>query len=302
MKKRVYLVILALICAIVLCACGCSHEEWIDADCDTPKTCAECGKTEGEPLGHAWQDATCEVAKHCETCGSVDGTPLGHKWEDADCVTVKTCTVCDKTEGEALGHAWLDATTEEPQTCERCALTEGERIITDPRFTTEACRHAFGEWHCTAAVTDEMIGLPGFGNFDCIVKIVLNPDSTMTLNVALADEEAFNASLVQYVVNVAYEELSSSGLSKEEIDQLVMDNYGVTMEEYAADAANSMDFNAIFAAFGMTGVYYIDGDSLYSGTSWDSLASDTVIFDGETMTLPNGLLTDESAVFTRVSQ
>lgn len=302
MKKRFYLIVLALICAMVLCACGCSHEEWIEADCDTPKTCAECGETEGEPLGHDWQDATCEVAKRCETCGSVDGQPLGHAWTDADCLTAKTCTVCDKTEGEALGHNWLDATTEDPQTCDRCALTEGERIVTDPRFTTDACRHAFGEWHCTATVSEDMIGLPGFGSFDCIVKIVLNPDSTMSLNVALADADAFNAALIQYVVNVSYEELSSSGLSKEEIDQLVMENYGMTMEEFAAEAAKTMDFNTMLAAFTMNGVYYIDGDKLYSGENWDSLAFDNAVFEGDTMTLPDGVLTPESAVFTRVSQ
>lgn len=302
MKKRFYLILLALICAMVLCACGCSHEEWIDADCDTAKTCAACGETEGEALGHSWQDATCETAKRCEACGTVEGEALGHRWTEADCLTAETCTVCGETGADALGHDWLDATTETPKTCERCALTEGDRIITDPRFTTDACRHAFGKWVCTLTITEDMLGLPGFGSFDSIITIDLNSDSTMALGVAIADEEVFNASLVQYIVDISYQELTATGMTKEEVDQLVQENYGMTMEQFAAEAAKTMDFNAMFDSFSMTGFYYIDGENLYCGSAWDALAPDTAIFDGDTMTLPNGVVTPECTVFTRVSQ
>ena len=81
-----------------------------------------------------------------------------------------------------------------------------------------------------------------------------------------------------------------------------MDTYGMTLEEFAADAAKSMDFNAIFEAFGMTGVYYIEGNTLYSGINWNNLAPDSVIIEGDTMTLPEGMLDMENVVFTRVSQ
>ena len=30
--------------------------DWVDADCDTPKTCSVCGETEGTTLGHDWSD------------------------------------------------------------------------------------------------------------------------------------------------------------------------------------------------------------------------------------------------------
>lgn len=302
MNKRVFLILLALCCMMVLSACGCSHEEWIEADCDTAKTCAECGETEGEPLGHSWLDATCDTAKRCQVCGSVDGTPLGHQWEEATCTTAKTCTVCSLVEGEALDHSWLYATTEAPKTCERCALTEGEKIVTDPRFTTAACQHAFGEWKTTIAVDETMLGLEGFGTFDSTVTINLNHDSTMSMKVSIADVEAFEAAMIQYIVDVSYQEFAAAGFSKEQAEQSVMDNYGMTLEEFAADAAKSMDFNAIFEAFGMTGVYYIEGNTLYSGINWNNLAPDSVIIEGDTMTLPEGMLDIENVVFTRVSQ
>ena len=217
MNKRVFLILLALCCMMVLSACGCSHEEWIEADCDTAKTCAECGETEGEPLGHSWLDATCDTAKRCQVCGSVDGTPLGHQWEEATCTTAKTCTVCSLVEGEALDHNWLYATTEAPKTCERCALTEGEKIVTDPRFTTAACQHAFGKWQTTIAVNETMLGLEGFGTFDSTVTITLNHDSTMSLKVSIADAEAFEAAMIQYIVDMSYQDFAASAANSSRV-------------------------------------------------------------------------------------
>ena len=62
---------------------GCGHEhKWTEATCTEPKTCTECGKTEGEPLGHKWKEATCTEAKTCSVCGETEGEPLGHKWKE----------------------------------------------------------------------------------------------------------------------------------------------------------------------------------------------------------------------------
>ena len=41
---------------------------WQDATCTTPKTCAVCGETEGEALGHSFMDCV------CERCGTIGGT------------------------------------------------------------------------------------------------------------------------------------------------------------------------------------------------------------------------------------
>jgi len=73
MKKRLTLIVLVLVCALALSACGCKHETWNEASCETPRTCADCGETEGEALGHTWAAATCETAKTCETCGKTEG-------------------------------------------------------------------------------------------------------------------------------------------------------------------------------------------------------------------------------------
>ncbi|MBR5536363.1 MAG: S-layer homology domain-containing protein [Clostridia bacterium] len=45
-------------------AAPCTHETWNDATCTTPKTCADCGATEGkaDPEAHSYVEGTCE---HC---------------------------------------------------------------------------------------------------------------------------------------------------------------------------------------------------------------------------------------------
>ncbi len=135
--KKLLILLLTLSVAFTLGAC-CLRHEWIDATCSEPKTCAKCGKTEGEALGHEWTDATCTEPKTCAKCGKTGGEALGHEWTDATCTEPKTCAKCGKTEGEALGHEWTDATCTEPKTCARCGETEGE-----------ALGHTAGEASCT---------------------------------------------------------------------------------------------------------------------------------------------------------
>lgn len=79
---------------------------WVDATTAAPKTCSECGATEGEPIDpstikHTWVAATCTTPKTCSVCGETEGELAEHKWRTADCVTPKTCSVCETTEGKA---------------------------------------------------------------------------------------------------------------------------------------------------------------------------------------------------------
>lgn len=68
-------------------ATECDHA-WVDADCDTPKTCSKCGATEGEALGHNWYAATCTTPKTCSVCNATEGEAAGHNYVNG------TCTVC----------------------------------------------------------------------------------------------------------------------------------------------------------------------------------------------------------------
>lgn len=98
---------------------------WKDPDCTHPKTCAICGKSQGNPLGHDWQEAGCDSPMVCDRCGELQGQILGHDWQDATCYTPQTCARCGKIQGEPLEHAWQEATYTEPSTCSHCGATRG---------------------------------------------------------------------------------------------------------------------------------------------------------------------------------
>ncbi len=127
MKRRILSVILVMILAFCLTACGCEHE-WKEATCTAPKTCSLCNATEGEVAAHQWQDANCIAPKTCKDCGATEGDVAGHVWEEATCTEAKTCTACGETEGEALGHTWADATCTEAKTCTVCSEKDGEAL------------------------------------------------------------------------------------------------------------------------------------------------------------------------------
>lgn len=101
MKKKLLLVLLTCMYVMVLTACGHEHT-WLEATCTAPKTCAECGETEGEVVEHVWTEATCAEAKKCSVCGETEGESLEHTWTEANYQQAKKCSVCEATEGEPL--------------------------------------------------------------------------------------------------------------------------------------------------------------------------------------------------------
>ena len=127
MKKKLRLGLFVGAIAFMLSGC-CFQHEWLEATCSTPKTCEECGKTEGDVLDHKWQEATCSAPKTCKICGETEGETLDHEWQEATCSTPKTCEICEETEGEGLNHEWQEATCSAPKTCALCGATEGESL------------------------------------------------------------------------------------------------------------------------------------------------------------------------------
>ena len=309
MKKRLLVLMLALICVMLLSACGCKHETWLDADCTTPKTCADCGETEGAPLGHSWLAATCENAKTCEICGEGTGETIGHKWTDAVCDMPKRCEFCGLKEGEALGHAWVDATTEEPKTCETCGLTEGERIITDERFTTAATADIQGVWFYDAHISsDTMYGeqdvIPDYVEFDITMQYILEfrIDGTMSYRHHLPEDSGLEDFMLLMAKESLYETLEAEGYSREEADEVMMERTGMTVDEYLAQSMESMeamDFNSILGMSAQKGVYYVEDGILYTSRSWTGYMLPTEFtLDENGLPMGRTALTEDPEIYT----
>lgn len=156
MKAR-SIILLAVLVALVMVFTSCdqldqffpdTHEHTFEeATCTSPKTCSECGATEGEALGHteeavAGKAATCTEAgltegKKCSVCNEVlvaqENIPaLGHKDEDGnfkcDVCAVGLCT--DHTPAEAVKENEVSSTCSQAGSYEsvvKCSVC-GEEI------------------------------------------------------------------------------------------------------------------------------------------------------------------------------
>lgn len=289
--KRLMLLAVLVLCTVLLTGCFCKHETWNDATCLTPKTCAECGETEGEALGHSWMAATCETPKTCEQCGQTDGEAKGHAWQAATCETPKTCSNCSLTEGEALGHDWQDATTELPKTCATCALTEGERIITDARFTTAATAELQGKWGLDIPMSAEDLGVAELAEPLTFVLIMdFGNDGTLKTYTTVADEKAFWNVIIDIYVDAMYAEFAAQGLNKDAADQAMMEAYGMGVEEYLQKAIEDVSINEmmedIMGDVSSQAVYYVENGKIYTGFSWaGTMEEDEFVLDGDTLTI-----------------
>ena len=162
------------------------HEHsWVDATCTAPKTCATCGETEGEALGHKYEgvvtDPDCTNGGYttytCSACGDqyvADQTDaLGHNYESVvtapTCTTggytTYTCSVCGGSyvadEVPALGHKSGEATREK-EVAPTCTA-EGS-------YESVVCCTV-----CHAELSREIVTVPALGhkdednNFLCVV-------------------------------------------------------------------------------------------------------------------------------------
>ena len=152
MKRKILATIFLLLLAFCLTACGCEHV-WEEATCLVPKTCKECGETEGEPMGHTWEEAGCTTPKTCKSCGETEGEALGHTWAEATCTEAKTCTVCTKKEGKALGHQTESWNLDKASTCSELGSESSVCGACGETVTREVAmlEHTPGQW----TVTDE---------------------------------------------------------------------------------------------------------------------------------------------------
>ncbi|MBQ3572221.1 MAG: leucine-rich repeat domain-containing protein [Clostridia bacterium] len=177
---------------------------WEEATCSTPKTCAVCGKTEGEPNGHILATVqavapTCTKTgltegKACSVCGEVlvaqETIPaLGHT-EVIDVAVEATCTKTGLTEGShcsvcnevliaqetvpALGHTDVNPKDYTCDVCEEDLCTNHEEeILSEVKPTCESTGLTAGK-KCSICgeilVAQETV--PALGHTEVIDKAV----------------------------------------------------------------------------------------------------------------------------------
>ena len=158
-------------------------------------------------------------------------------------------------------------------------------------------------------MSGEMMELPGFDSgIDCYLHLNLGNDGTASLSIEAADVAAMEADITEYLVQVLYEEMAASGLSKEDTDALFLESYGMSLQEYAEYVVKEMNMASLFEQMRIDMVYYVENGNLYMAEAWESDMGDPspVRLDGGNLILEEDLsvmgIEEDQLVFTPVAE
>lgn len=103
MKKTMF--ILALVAACLMVLSGCLRSDPAAAPTVDPTASAAPSPAETGSHEHSWQDATCSAPKTCAECGLTEGDPLEHTfsdWYPDQNKQYRTCQICSYQETKGL--------------------------------------------------------------------------------------------------------------------------------------------------------------------------------------------------------
>ncbi len=160
MKTKI-IVLVALMFVLTLALASCSilfEHNWVPATCTEPKTCSDCGATEGEPLGHA-EEAIPGKAATCSETGLTEGVkcsvcdeilvaqeeiPTKEHTEVIDAAVAADCTNTGLTEGK---HC---SVCEEVLVAQEVVPAKGHTEVTDAAVAADCTKTGLTEGkHCS---------------------------------------------------------------------------------------------------------------------------------------------------------
>lgn len=154
-------------------------------------------------------------------------------------------------------------------------------------------------------------------DFDLTVRLTFNDDGTFEM---YADEDALASELqnyleglAQFATEVTYEEFDAQGISKAEADEMVQEQYGMSIYEYMLDQFSSITVEDIASEIYTGGVYEARGDEVHMDEyKVQDNVFDVFTVEGNTLTLnpPAGAEYESTGiegfdypyVFTRVAE
>jgi hypothetical protein len=129
-----------------------------------------------------------------------------------------------------------------------------------------------GSWSSKVVVDAEKMEMENVdASMECFINMELNDDMTYQITI---DQEALAASIQQFLeaikgnlAEMTYKELEAQGLTREQVDEMILQAYGMTMEELCAQMAEEIDIDEIMAEYQellpVSGTYRVEGNMLY---------------------------------------
>lgn len=129
-----------------------------------------------------------------------------------------------------------------------------------------------GAWNCKLIVDSRKMELEGVdASLECYIDAEFREDMTYSITI---DQDALQASVEQFVADVqedlvqaAYQQYLQQGLTKEQVDAMIQDQLGMTLQEMSQLVLEKIDVKEMIAEYGdmlpTAGTYREDGKILY---------------------------------------
>lgn len=165
---------------------------------------------------------------------------------------------------------------------------EGNLINNQGKFDPEVCAPLFGTWYGTFTMNAADMGLEGVeGSIDLDVVMVLDELGNMTMYTTM-DTQAFMDFMVPLQEEMIYQMLAQSmgeECTREEMDAIFQTQYGMSIHDYVVMMVSQLDVEEMINQE-TAGVYYVEGDTFYSGDSWTgAMEPSRFTLEGDTLTL-----------------
>lgn len=167
----------------------------------------------------------------------------------------------------------------------------------------------YGTWSSEFDLSDEMSKQLGsdFADFDGQLKFKLyfdfNEDGTCKMYIDKdefsTDMNAWIDSVLEYAVNMMYDQLAEQGIDKATADEVLEQQFGMPIDQYMGDMVrSSIDIDSMAAEMETTGVWEAKGNKLYMDEKEvQKNAYDIFKVEGDVLTIDLADGADASDVF-----
>ena len=144
-----------------------------------------------------------------------------------------------------------------------------------------------GSWSSKVVVDAEQMEMEGVNaSLECFISMELKDDMTYEITI---DKEALAASIQQFLeaikgdlAEMTYKELEAQGMTREEVDAMILEFYGMTMEELCAQMTEEINIDEVMAEYQelmpTSGTYRVEGDMLYISLTNEDGTMDEIAF------------------------
>ncbi len=119
-----------------------------------------------------------------------------------------------------------------------------------------------GSWTVDIVLTEDYTGMEGLEITGIPFVFTFEEDGTVKLTVDPSAAQIIMDQMLVVLVDMFYDEMEAEGMSRDQVDSLFVETYGMTVEDYMVSAIAEMDMGTMLEDIEETADYELEGETL----------------------------------------